>query len=844
MKRFLQILFVTILAFCLPLSGIFADASNVSQDQVDFSLNLTEEDGVVSSEVKIVNNSGKELKNLRIETGVPDGLSIPDDLPNVMTKESLPAGKALTTVLSYNPVEPEEVEETDTVENTKPEEKSAEDVKSADEAGEKASAADQAKSEEKAEAVDSAKAAGSAQVTSEASEKVSEAKEETASVTKEEQAQASEEQQSEDKTASPSVKAASASVVETPKADTPDKAQTSVVKSASTQDQTESVKTAGASAKVTQASEENVKTGSETAMTGLFIALALMFFITLLIFTAKKKRGSSAGMLLSVALAALLMQGAIPAVKAADTERGITLEKTITVAGRDYTVMANINYVIDTDESGLPTDAEDQGGASDEKTDNKAGDPEVKDDLKDTGNGKADESKADESKTDSKDEEADVKADQSPGKKDADVSSTDSASSKAEDASKNDTSDKKDGAEDQSSDVKDSSEEKKDDASNETGSTSEKESPGKDTSEKDAPGASGSASEDREEDKSEKDEGASPSKTEEPKDDSGEKSSEEDKTSSEDKEESPAPVEKTFTVRITADGEVKTVTLKKGQTAADAIKAADITLSKDDTLSEDPDQVITADTELTVSRVSYKEVKKTETILYGTYEEDDDSIETGTTKVVQKGENGTKDVVYLEKYVDGVKTETTVKSETVTKKMVSEKIKIGTGPVKPKDITADGAKMIFSTGGNGWIWPIDGNAPGHFTVTSIMGTRESPGGIGSTNHMGTDIAANTNSKILAVADGTVIQAGPNGGYGNSVTITTPQGYTVLYGHLNSVAVSKGQTVKQGDTVGYEGSTGNSTGPHLHFEVRNAAGQAVNGLQFYGQDILSQLYYCD
>ena len=122
----------------------------------------------------------------------------------------------------------------------------------------------------------------------------------------------------------------------------------------------------------------------------------------------------------------------------------------------------------------------------------------------------------------------------------------------------------------------------------------------------------------------------------------------------------------------------------------------------------------------------------------------------------------------------------------------------------------------------GFIWPVSTSK----IITSPMGGRVSPGGIGSTNHRGVDLGGvGTTSAALATKSGKVIIAktvvyGSYGGsgYGNYVVVDHGGGYTTLYAHLTSVSVSVGQMVGQGDTVGITGSTGNSTGPHLHYEV--------------------------
>lgn len=121
-----------------------------------------------------------------------------------------------------------------------------------------------------------------------------------------------------------------------------------------------------------------------------------------------------------------------------------------------------------------------------------------------------------------------------------------------------------------------------------------------------------------------------------------------------------------------------------------------------------------------------------------------------------------------------------------------------------------------ASGSGSMMWPV----PSCQLITSPFGHRSSPGGIGSTYHKGIDIGASYGSAIVAADSGTIIQAGDNGwGYGNLVMIDHGNGVITYYGHMSSVAVSDGQTVAKGQIIGYVGSTGNSTGPHCHFEIR-------------------------
>ena len=99
-------------------------------------------------------------------------------------------------------------------------------------------------------------------------------------------------------------------------------------------------------------------------------------------------------------------------------------------------------------------------------------------------------------------------------------------------------------------------------------------------------------------------------------------------------------------------------------------------------------------------------------------------------------------------------------------------------------------------------------------------------------HKGVDIATGMGTPVLAADAGRVVVAGwpDNTGYGNRVMLDHGNGYVTLYGHLSKIYVTVGQTVKRGDQIGAEGSTGRSTGPHLHFEIRKG-GVAINPLEF-------------
>ena len=133
------------------------------------------------------------------------------------------------------------------------------------------------------------------------------------------------------------------------------------------------------------------------------------------------------------------------------------------------------------------------------------------------------------------------------------------------------------------------------------------------------------------------------------------------------------------------------------------------------------------------------------------------------------------------------------------------------------------------TSSGGYIWPVDSRY-----ITSTMGGRTSPGGVGSTNHKGTDIGrVGYTSPIYAAKAGTVIVSQYSSSYGNYVVVSHGSGNTTLYGHMSSRKVEVGQYVNQGAVLGITGSTGNSTGPHLHFEVTEN-GVRVNPLSHGAQ----------
>lgn len=125
----------------------------------------------------------------------------------------------------------------------------------------------------------------------------------------------------------------------------------------------------------------------------------------------------------------------------------------------------------------------------------------------------------------------------------------------------------------------------------------------------------------------------------------------------------------------------------------------------------------------------------------------------------------------------------------------------------------------------------------NFRLTSGFGYRRDPFNGGRRLHAGTDFAGPRGTPIYSTAEGEVIFAGRQSGYGNMIEIRHPFGYTTRYAHLSRIRVSEGERVSRGDLIGDMGNTGRSTGPHLHYEVR-LNGDPVNPMTFItaGRDV--------
>lgn len=130
-----------------------------------------------------------------------------------------------------------------------------------------------------------------------------------------------------------------------------------------------------------------------------------------------------------------------------------------------------------------------------------------------------------------------------------------------------------------------------------------------------------------------------------------------------------------------------------------------------------------------------------------------------------------------------------------------------------RQLQAKNSGQALGTGA--YTWP----TPGYYTITSPFGMRFHPILQVRKLHTGVDIGAPMGANIVAADSGVVIYAGYNGGYGNMIIIDHGNGMSTLYAHMSRFVAGNGQTVSKGEVIGKVGSTGFSTGPHLHFEVR-------------------------
>lgn len=219
---------------------------------------------------------------------------------------------------------------------------------------------------------------------------------------------------------------------------------------------------------------------------------------------------------------------------------------------------------------------------------------------------------------------------------------------------------------------------------------------------------------------------------------------------------------------------------------------------------EEAAERITAEEELTVKTTEV--VTEAEPVTFEKITKKTDQLYEGETKVKQEGRDGLKEVTKKVVKENGHTTEETVMEETVLQEPEAEVTLAGTKEI-PEE--AEPVAAIVQKDGDGQLLtPVSG-----YRMTSGFGPRW------GRTHLGVDLALPTGSKISAADSGTVIFSGYEGGYGNLVKIDHGNGIVTYYAHCSELRVEQGQAVTKGQAIAAVGSTGNSTGPHLHFEVR-------------------------
>lgn len=251
-----------------------------------------------------------------------------------------------------------------------------------------------------------------------------------------------------------------------------------------------------------------------------------------------------------------------------------------------------------------------------------------------------------------------------------------------------------------------------------------------------------------------------------------------------------------------------TVEIKKGDNLWNLSKAYKITVDELEILNPDldPDKLFPGDKivvkafdpELDV--IIELENTVSESIPFKIEYQKDNTLYKSQKKIIKEGIEGQKEVVYHITLLNGYQSSLLVTSEKTLKDPVNAVVRIGT-------------KTTVSRGGRINYGVVSGKR-----ISSRYGTRIHPITGRKRFHDGLDIAAPHGNSVYAYTDGKVVQAGWNGGYGLAILIDHGNGLKTRYAHLSKVNVRVGQRVKTGERIGAVGSTGSSTGPHLHFEV--------------------------
>lgn len=263
--------------------------------------------------------------------------------------------------------------------------------------------------------------------------------------------------------------------------------------------------------------------------------------------------------------------------------------------------------------------------------------------------------------------------------------------------------------------------------------------------------------------------------------------------------------------------EEKVHKVDNGEVLGQIAKKYDLTIKKllelNPSLTEDA--ILQIDQEINVTEYQpfvnvlvYEDKLVEEKVDYSTEIIESEDMYKGEEKVKQKGKSGKKEVQYRVENSNGKEVKKSVIDEKVIKEPVDK-------------VIVKGTKVIPSRGSGDLTWPANGGY-----VSSHLGKRW------GTMHKGIDIARPTTRDIYAADHGVVESAGWNsGGYGNKIVINHNNGMRTVYAHLSDIDVESGQVVEKGTKIGTMGSTGKSTGVHLHFEVYQD-GTLMNPMDYY------------
>ncbi len=254
---------------------------------------------------------------------------------------------------------------------------------------------------------------------------------------------------------------------------------------------------------------------------------------------------------------------------------------------------------------------------------------------------------------------------------------------------------------------------------------------------------------------------------------------------------------------VVKEGDCLSCIADKLDISVDEIKAKNPQLKNDNIYIGDELDVTILQPHLSVKTEEH--VEELHDIQYETIYKQDDELKMGKTVVDQEGVNGKQLLTFKITKINGMELE----QELVSKEIIEE-------PVSA--IVRRGTKIIPGEGTGSFSWPVSGA-----NISSSYGMRW------GSLHKGIDLTSK-NKTIMATDNGKVVHAGDKSGYGKTVIIDHNNGYQTLYAHMSSISATEGTNVEKGEKLGVMGSTGNSTGVHLHFEIIKN-GTAQNPIQY-------------